>query len=45
MRWLVGITELMAMSLNKPQELVMHREAWRAVIHGVAKLDTIEQLN
>ena len=37
MRWLVGITELMAMSLNKPQELVMHREAWRVAVPGAAK--------
>ena len=40
MRWLAGITDSMDMSLRRFQEVVKHRETWRAAVHGVAKSQT-----
>ena len=44
-RWMNGITDSTDMRVSKLRESVADREAWRAAVHGVTELDTIERLN
>ena len=45
MRWLDGITNMIDMGLGELRELVMDREAWRAVVHGVSKSQRVTEVN